>query len=50
MTNTARWAATTGVKLLTSDFNGDGKTDIAVVWQEAAWISVPILFANGDGS
>ena len=50
VTNSARWAATAGVKLLTGDYNGDGKTDIALVRQEAGWISVPILFANGDGS
>ena len=29
--NAVKWAATKGVKLLTGDFNGDGKTDIALV-------------------
>jgi len=38
------------VKLLTGDFNKDGKTDIALVRQEPGWGSVPILFANGNGS
>merc|ERR1712194_854369 len=50
VTHAGGWAATSGVKLLTGDFNGDGKTDIALVRQEPGWASIPILFANGDGS
>ena len=38
------------MKLLTGDFNGDGKTDIALVRQEAGWGSMPIVFAEGNGS
>jgi len=43
------WASTPGVKALTGDFDGDGKTDIALVGV-AAWGSIPIAFSNGDGT
>jgi hypothetical protein len=38
-----------GVKLLSGDFNGDGRTDLALtggLW----WGSLPIAFSNGDGT
>ena len=39
-------AATPGVKVVTGDFNGDGKTDIALVGG-AAWKTIPVAFSNG---
>jgi hypothetical protein len=48
--NFAGWAATSGVRPLTGDFNGDGRTDVALIRQGAGWASMPVAFANGDGS
>jgi hypothetical protein len=47
--NFAAWAATPGVKVLTGDFNGDGRTDIALVGG-AGWATIPVATSNGDGS
>ncbi|MBB2924639.1 S8 family serine peptidase [Cellulomonas cellasea] len=44
------WANQPGVKLVTGDFNGNGLTDIALVRQTPGWGSIPIAFANGDGT
>jgi hypothetical protein len=46
----AGWAATPGVVPLTGDFNGDGRTDVALVNQAAGWTTMPVAFANGDGT
>jgi hypothetical protein len=46
----ANWAATSGVKIVTGDFNGNGTTDIALVRQEAGWGTIPVAFAVGGGS
>jgi len=43
------WAATPGVKIVTGDFNGNGKTDIALTGV-AGWSTLPIAFSNGDGT
>jgi hypothetical protein len=43
------WAAEPNVKVLTGDFNGDGRTDIALTG-DAGWKSVPVAFSNGDGT
>jgi len=43
------WAATANVKPLVGDFNGDGKTDMALTGA-AGWGSVPVAFSNGDGT
>lgn len=45
----AGWAAAAGAKTLTGDFNGDGRTDIALVGG-SGWTTIPIAFANGDGT
>jgi len=45
----AAWAAVPGVKILTGDFNGDGKTDIALA-AGAGWGSLPVALSRGDGS
>ena len=48
--NFASWAADLSVKVIEGDFNGDKRTDLALVRQAAGWASVPIAFSNGDGS
>jgi hypothetical protein len=48
----AGWAAVPGVTARTGDFDGDGRTDIALVrgpntpW----WYTLPVAFSNGDGT
>jgi len=43
------WAATPGVQVVTGDFNGDGRTDLAA-FGGAGWGSIPIAFSNGTGT
>jgi hypothetical protein len=43
------WAAAPGAQILTGDFNGDGRTDLALTGA-SAWRNVPVAFSNGDGS
>ncbi len=45
----AGWAQEPNVKVLVGDFNGDGRTDIALTG-EAGWQSIPVAFSNGDGT
>ncbi|MFC4066269.1 S8 family serine peptidase [Actinoplanes subglobosus] len=48
----AGWAQAPGVRLNTGDFNGDGRTDVALTpgpntpW----WFTQPVAFSNGDGT
>jgi hypothetical protein len=44
------WAHQPGVRVVFGDFNGDGRTDIALVRQTPGWGSIPIAFAKGDGT
>ena len=46
----ADWAHQPGVRVIAGDFNGNGLTDLALVRQSPGWGSVPIAFANGDGT
>ena len=48
----AGWASTSGSQVVAGDFNGDGKTDLAVVNHNpsAGWTTVPLGFSNGDGT
>jgi hypothetical protein len=48
----ASWAQVPGVQVLTGDFNGDGKTDIALLPSPGNpwWYTIPVAFSNGDGS
>ena len=47
--NFAGWAAEINVKVITGDFNGDGKTDVALTGR-SGWNTLPIAFSNGDGT
>jgi hypothetical protein len=47
--NFAAWAAMPNVRRFVGDFNGDGKTDVALLGG-AGWATIPIAFSNGDGS
>ena len=44
------WANQPGVIALPGDYSGDGKTDIAFHRPGSRWLSVPILFAKGNGT
>jgi hypothetical protein len=46
--NFAIWATTPGVRVINRDFNGDGRTDIALTGP--AWNFLPVAFSNGDGT
>jgi hypothetical protein len=47
----AAWAAVPGVKVLVGDFNGDKRSDIALIGGDPNWWStVPVAFSNGDGT
>jgi hypothetical protein len=47
----AYWARFPGVRALTGDFNGDGKTDIALIaGTQNTWTSLPVAFSHGDGT
>ena len=45
----AAFAASPDVQVLADDFNGDGKTDLALINQEAGWTSVPIALSGATG-
>jgi hypothetical protein len=45
----AAWANDLHAAKLTGDFNGDGKTDIALTGA-ANWNTVPVAFSNGNGT
>jgi hypothetical protein len=40
----ADWAATSGVEVVTGDFNGDRRTDIGLVRQEPGWSTWAVRF------
>jgi kumamolisin len=43
------WAAQSGVKVVTGDFSGNGRTDIALLGG-SGWTTIPIAFSTGNGS
>jgi hypothetical protein len=45
----AGWAATPGAQILVGDFNGDGRSDVALIGP-GGWASMPVAFSNGDGT
>jgi len=46
--NFAFWASDTAAAKITGDFNGDGRTDIALTGV-AGWSTLPVAFSNGFG-
>jgi len=45
----ATFATQPGAKIVSGDFNGDGRTDVALTGG-IGWISLPVAFSQGDGS
>jgi hypothetical protein len=43
------WAGATGAKAIGGDFDGDGRSDIALSGAPG-WKDVPVAFSNGDGT
>ena len=43
------WAQSANVKVVVGDFNGDGRTDLALTGV-AGWATIPVAFSNGDGT
>lgn len=43
----AAWAATPNAKVLGGDYNGDGRTDVALTG--GGWTTLPVAFSNGNG-
>jgi secreted trypsin-like serine protease len=43
------WAGETNVRSIAGDYDGDGKTDVALLGG-ATWLDVPVAFSNGNGS
>ncbi|MBD2451193.1 VCBS repeat-containing protein [Nostoc sp. FACHB-152] len=46
----AGWATVGGVSPLTGDFNKDGRTDVALLNQSSGWTTMPVAFAQGNGT
>lgn len=44
--NFARWAAMSGVRVFTGDFDGNGRTDVALVRQEPDWNTLPVAYTQ----
>jgi hypothetical protein len=45
----ARWASEKGAQVITADFNGDGRTDAAILGPKG-WGTIPVAISNGDGT
>jgi FG-GAP-like repeat/Astacin (Peptidase family M12A) len=43
------WATIPSAQLFTGDFNGDGRTDVALIGV-SGWASIPVALSNGNGS
>jgi hypothetical protein len=46
--NFPQWAASAGAQMVAGDFNGDGKTDLALMGPRG-WRTSPVAFSNGNG-
>jgi FG-GAP-like repeat len=45
----ADWLNVSGARIVPGDFNGDGRTDLALVGGRG-WFTIPVAFSNGDGT
>jgi hypothetical protein len=45
----AAWAGAPGAQVHSGDFNGDGRTDLALTGGDT-WNTIPVAFSNGDGT
>jgi serralysin len=45
----ASWTYSSAAKVV-GDFNGDGRTDIALTTITGSWSSIPVAFSNGNGT
>lgn len=45
----ASFAATPGVRVLTGDYNGDGRSDIALTGVPG-WNTIPVAMSQGNGT
>lgn len=45
----ATWGSLPGVKAMVGDFDGDARSDIALIGGPG-WNTIPVAFSNGDGS
>ena len=43
------WATQSNVRVITGDFSGTGRTDIALVRQDPGWHTVPVALSKGNG-
>jgi hypothetical protein len=43
------WTAVAGTQVVAGDFNGDGKTDLAIVGP-STWGTLPVAFSTGNGN
>jgi VCBS repeat protein len=53
LANFPTWATQTGAKPVAGDFNGDGRTDIALTGGftgSTPWTTLPVAFSNGNGT
>jgi len=48
VSNFPSWSASAGAKVVSGDFNGDGRDDLAVTGV-SGWTTVPVAFSNGQG-
>lgn len=42
------WATSPGVEPVVGDFNGDGRSDVALIRREPGWASAPVLLSRKD--
>ncbi|MGD1699912.1 FG-GAP repeat domain-containing protein, partial [Dapis sp. BLCC M229] len=47
--NFATFATSSGVEVLTGDFNGDNRTDVGLLRQDRGWGTLPVAFSDTDG-
>lgn len=46
----ATWATDRSTEVVTGDFNGDGRTDVALIRHGPGWTTAPVLLSQANGS